>query len=136
MSNLSAIQKLYDAFGRGDIPGVLEQLSEDIRWEAWTIDNTAQKSDVPYMRERSGRDAVAGFFSDIQEDFELNAFRPLAFLEGENRVAVIISVDFTVRSTGKRLEDEEIHLWTFDSDGKIVEHRHFLDTAKAIEAHT
>ena len=136
MSNLPAIQELYEAFGRGDIPGVLEQLSEDVRWEAWAIDNTAQKSDVPYMRERNGREAVGGFFSDIQEDFELNSFRPLAFLEGENRVAVIISVDFTVRSTGKRVEDEEIHLWTFGSDGKIAEHRHFLDTAKAIEAHS
>lgn len=136
MSNLTVVQGLYEAFGRGDIPAVLEFLADDVRWEEWPTPNTAQQSDVPYMRARAGREAVKGFFEDIQEDFELNSFRPQAFLEGEDRVAVLIAVDFTVRSTGKRVEDEEIHLWEFGSDGEIVGHRHFLDTAKAIEAHS
>jgi SnoaL-like protein len=76
------------------------------------------------------REAVAGFFQDIQEDFEMNSFKPHSFLEGEGRVAVVIEVDLTVKSTGKRLQDEEIHLWEFGSDGKVVSHRHFLDTGK------
>jgi ketosteroid isomerase-like protein len=136
MSNVETIKQLYEAFGRGDIPGVLEQLAEDVRWEQWPTGNAAQEQDVPYMRPRSGREAVGGFFQDIQEDFEMNSFNPHSFLEGEDRVAVLIEVDLTVKSTGKRLQDEGIHLWGFGSDGKVTSHRHFLDTAKAIDAHS
>jgi hypothetical protein len=40
-----------------------------------------------------------------------------------------------VRSTGKRVQDEEIHLVEFDSEGRVSGFRHLLDTAKAIDAH-
>jgi ketosteroid isomerase-like protein len=136
MSNLDTVQQIYEAFGGGDIPGILERLAEDVRWDHYPTGNAAQDRDVPYMRSRSGREAVSGFFQDIQQDFELNSFSPRAFLEGDGHVAVLIEVDFTVRSTGKRVQDEEIHLWEFGSDGKAVSHRHFLDTAKAIDAHS
>jgi uncharacterized protein len=136
MSNVETIQQLYEAFGRGDIPAILERLAEDIRWEHHPTGNAAQDQDVPYMRARSGLEAVGGFFQDIQKDFELNSFNPYSFLEGEGRVAVLIEVDLTIKSTGKRLQDEEIHLWEFGSDGKVVSHRHFLDTGKAIDAHS
>jgi ketosteroid isomerase-like protein len=136
MSNIETIKQIYEAFGRGDIPAILEKLAEDVRWEEWSTGNSAQERDVPYMRPRRGREAVGGFFQDVQDDFELNSFSPLAFLEGDDRVAVLIEVDLTVKSTGKRLQDQEIHLWEFAPDGKAVSHRHFLDTAKAIEAHS
>jgi uncharacterized protein len=135
MSNVGTMQQIYEAFGRGDIPAILERLAEDVRWEQWPTGNAAQERDVPYMRGRSGREAAAGFFEDIQKDFELNSLNPHAFLEGDDRVAVLIEVDLTVRSTGKRLTDEEIHLWEFGRDGELTGFRHFLDTAKAIEAH-
>ena len=136
MSNMEAIRQIYEAFGRGDIPGVLERLAEDVRWEQWATGNTAQERDVPYMRPRSGREAVRGFFQDVHEDFQMNSFNPHAFLEGEGRIAVLIEVDLTIKATGKRLQDEEIHLWEFGPDGKVVSHRHFLDTAKVIAAHS
>jgi hypothetical protein len=62
--------------------------------------------------------------------------QPHSFLEGNGRVAVLIEVDLTGKATGKRLRDEEIHLMEFGSDGEMTGFRHFLDTAKAIEAHS
>jgi ketosteroid isomerase-like protein len=32
LSNLNAVQKVYDAFAKGDIPTVLGSLSADIAW--------------------------------------------------------------------------------------------------------
>jgi hypothetical protein len=32
------------------------------------------------------------------------------------------------------LFDEELHLWTFDEDGRVVRLRHYRDTAKHIAA--
>jgi len=30
--------------------------------------------------------------------------------------------------------DEEMHLWTFDANGKVIRLRHYTDTAKHIQA--
>ena len=49
---------------------------------------------------------------------------------------MLIEVDLTGKATGKRLRDEEIHLMEFGSDGEMTGFRRFLDTAKAIEAHS
>ena len=136
MSNVATVQEIYEAFGRGDIPAILQRLAEDVRWEHHPTGNTAQDHDVPYMRPRLGRDAAAGFFQDIGEDFEMHSFNPHTFLEGEGLVAAVIEYDLTVKATGKRLRDEEIHLWEFGAEGKATAYRHFLDTAKAIEAHS
>jgi ketosteroid isomerase-like protein len=136
MSNAETVQRIYEAFGRGDVPPILERLAEDVRWEHHPTGNSAQDRDVPYMRPRSGREAVAGFFEDLKKDFEMHSFNPRSFLEGDDLVAAVIEYDLTVTATGKRLRDEEIHLWEFAADGKITGFRHFLDTAKAIEAHS
>ena len=82
MSNVEAMQQIYEAFRSGDIPEILERLAEDVRWEPWPTGNAAQDANVPHMRLRRGREAVAGFFQEIQEDFELNSFNPHSFLEG------------------------------------------------------
>ena len=135
MSNVETMQQIYEAFGRGDIAANVERHAEDVQWEQWPTGNAAQERDVPYMRARRGREAVAGFFEDIQDDFEMNSFSPHTFLEGDGQVAVVIEVDLTVKATGKRLRDEEIHLVEFGSSGEVTAFRHFLDTAKAIDAH-
>jgi uncharacterized protein len=134
--NAHTVQRIYEAFNRGDVPAILERLAEDVRWEHHPKGNTAQDQDIPYMRRRHGRDEVAAYFSEVEEDLEIHSWNPLAFLEGDERVAVMFEIDCTVRSTGKQIRDEQIHLWQFGADGKVSALRHFLDTAKAIEAHS
>ena len=100
MSNVETVQQIYEAFGRGDVPAILKQLAEDVRWEHHPTGNVAQDQDVPYMRPRSGREAAAGFFQDVDEDFEMHSFNPHAFLEGDGLVAAVIEYDLTVKATG------------------------------------
>ena len=33
ISNLETVQHIYEAFGKGDIPGILANLSEEALWE-------------------------------------------------------------------------------------------------------
>jgi uncharacterized protein len=133
--NLATVRELIAAVERGDVPGFLERLAEDVRWEYHPRGNTAQDRDVPYMRFRQGREAAAGFYHDITEDFELHSLEAHSFLEGDGKVAVVLAYELTIKATGKRIVDEEVHLYEFDSNGKVSTFRHFLDTAKAIEAH-
>ena len=71
----------------------------------------------------------------VGDDLEFHELRgPRNLLEGGNQVAATIKIDFTVKETGERVRDEEIHLWTFDDAGKIAGMRHYADTAKHIKA--
>jgi ketosteroid isomerase-like protein len=135
-SNIETIQSLIESVKQGDIPAFQRQLAEDVRWEYHPTGNTAQDADVPYMRLREGPEAAAGFIHDIEKDFELHWIEPRAFLEGDGHVAVLLEYELTVHHTGKRIHDQEIHLYDLDANGKVKAFRHFLDTAKAIEAHT
>ena len=61
--------------------------------------------------------------------FELHRFQPKTFLENDNIVVVLIDVDLTVRSTGKRItEEDEIHIWHFDAEGQVIKYGHKVDT--------
>jgi ketosteroid isomerase-like protein len=35
MGNLETVQKVYEAFGRGDVPAILDELADDVRWDVW-----------------------------------------------------------------------------------------------------
>lgn len=134
--HVETVRRMIHALMDGDVPAFLAGLADDVRWEHHPTGNTAQARDVPYMRLRRGREAAAGFYDDITEAFELHSLNPHSFLAGDDRVAVVLEYELTVNATGKRVHDEEVHLYEFDSDGKVIAFRHFLDTAKAIAAHS
>ena len=134
MSNIATVQSLYEAFGRGDVPAILDRLADDVSWEAWQVPNTAQESQVPWMLPRRGREGAGEFFQAVAAELEFHGFEPTNLLEGGNQVAATIRIDMTAKATGERFQDEEIHLWTFDEAGKVSGLRHFLDTAKHIRA--
>jgi hypothetical protein len=56
-ANLQVVHQAYAAFGKGDVPGVLAILTEDVRW------STPGPPDViPYAGLRTGHEQVAGYF--------------------------------------------------------------------------
>lgn len=133
MGNVDTVQEIYAAFGRGDIGAILERLADDVRWDEWPATSRTEEA-IPYLATRVGRDAVSAFFGEITEALEFERFEPSAFLASDDQVAAVINVTLAVKSTGTRVEDSEIHLWTFGTDGKIVALRHFLDTLQHAEA--
>src|SRR5215207_5613890 len=118
MSNAQTVQGLYEAFGRGDIPAIMEQVADAVEWEQWGDSNTGQEAGLPWMIRRSGKQGVAEFFQAVADSFEFHSLQPMNILEGGNQVAATVAFDATVRETGERLRDEEIHLWSFDDAGK------------------
>jgi ketosteroid isomerase-like protein len=126
MSNLATIKEIYEAFGRGDVPTIVSKLADDVEWEKWD-DNFAQQADVPYLRYRQGPQAVIGFFQEIAR-IGIKQFRILSVMEGANQIAAEIELETAT------FDDQEIHLWTFDDDGRITRFRHYVDTAKHIAA--
>ena len=54
-------------------------------------------------------------------------------MEGDNQVTAEVVIE-TRLPNGGSYRDEELHLWTFDGDGKVSRLRHYTDTAKHIAA--
>jgi ketosteroid isomerase-like protein len=130
-ANLLTIRETYAAFGRGDVPAILDLIAEDCDWEAWG-DNSAQAAGVPHLQRRRGPSGVAEFFAAVAE-LEMHDFKVLDYLAGDDQVAAEIVIEASTPKGG-RFRDEELHLWKLDAHGKIVRLRHYVDTAKHIAA--
>jgi uncharacterized protein len=130
-TNLAVVAQIYEAFGRGDVPTLLEYLADDVAWDAWA-DNSAQRAGVPWLMARYGKASVVEFFGVVGQ-FQFHEFAVLSIFGSGNQVAAEILIDATVPE-GRRLRDEELHLWTFNDSGRVVRFRHYVDTAKHIAA--
>lgn len=131
-NHLETVSAIYAAFGKGDIPSIIQHLSDNVQWEAWA-DNSAQKAGVPWLQARSGKASALQFF-EIVSTFKLREFRVLSLLAGGNQVAAEFVIEFEAAGTGAICRDEEMHLWTFDDNGKVIRLRHYADTAKHMAA--
>ena len=131
MGNLATVQAIYAAFGNGDVPAIIDQMAEDVEWEQWE-DNLAQKAGVPSLQARFGKAGVSEFFA-VAATMGISQFEVLNLMEGDNQVAATIVIESDVPGGG-RYRDEEIHLWSFDQNGKVKGLRHYVDTAKHIAA--
>ena len=120
-ANLAAVQRIYEAFGRGDVPAILDELADDV---AWDVD--APSYGVPIYEPGTGKDHVQRFFGELQ-GLEFHTFQPTNFLVGGDQVAVTIDIDVTVKATGRTARALEIHLWTFGDDGRVTRFFHAID---------
>ncbi|HEY3496118.1 MAG TPA: nuclear transport factor 2 family protein [Polyangiaceae bacterium] len=127
---IATVRTIYQAFGRGDVPTILELLHPDVEWEHDAIDHG-----IPWLRPGRGRDHVAAFLGEVSK-LEFHAFAPEAFLTDESRVAVFVRHEVTNPATGKRFAGVEIHYWTFDETGRVSRMKHFADTAQHKDAAT
>ncbi len=134
MSNQQTVQDIYAAFGRGDIPAILERLADDVQWDHLPDGSGAERHAVPWLVARTGRDDVAGFFEALG-GLEIHELAPTAILADGDTVVVLLDEDATVRATGERFRDATAHVWTFGPDGRVVAFRHIADTVKHVEAY-
>lgn len=128
-SNVRSVEAIYAAFGRGDVPAILEHLADDVDWEYGQAENS-----VPWLQRRRGRAAVAQFFAALSA-LDFHKFVPKALIEGPGLVVALVDVEATVKQTGLRIaEEDETHIWRFDDRGRVVRFRHAADTAQHVAA--
>ena len=119
---VEVVKGLYDAFGRGDVPGVLGAMTDDIEWN--------EAEGMPYGGVYRGGDSVAqNVFGPITEDIPDFAVTPEEYFEAGGRVAVVTRYTGTGKATGKTLDLPVVHVWDV-RNGKIARFRQFADTVK------
>jgi len=127
----TTVADIYAAFSRGDVPAILGALSPTVEWDT-DPGNYGRRAGVEALQSRHGPEEVALFFEYIGA-CTFREFTVRELMVGESSVAAHVYVDFSMPGGG-RLGSPEIHLWTFDGDGKVAAFAHFVDTAKLIAA--
>lgn len=125
---IAAVQRLYAAYGRGDIEAVLAELSDDVDWAA-----EASGTSVPWWGAFHGKGEVPRFFKEIVTNVDVTEFDLIGFASSESDVVATIHWTFTVRATGKTASMYMQHWWRF-ADGKIAFFRGSEDTAQSAAA--
>jgi uncharacterized protein len=121
--HVATVRSLYEAFGRGDIPTIVDAVADDVEWEAGAVDHG-----LPLLAPGRGKAHVAAFFEQLA-DVEFKRFEPRLLFGSGDHVMAVIAVEFLVPKTGHSVREEaEGHLWTFGPDGKVVAFRHYVDT--------
>jgi ketosteroid isomerase-like protein len=129
MNPIETVQRIYAAFGRGDIPAILAELADDVQWEYDTFPNP-----MPWMQPRHGRAGAASFFEALG-GIQITKFEPLHLLADGRTVLGVFNVEFTVKATGQQVkEPEEVHIWHLDEAGKVLRFRHRVDTWQQAQA--
>jgi ketosteroid isomerase-like protein len=124
MSNVQTIQQIYEAFGRGDIPAIIDKLDQNVEW-----DTEIETPGVPWLTPRRGAANIPGFFEALAP-LTITRFDPHTFFENGDKVFALIAIEGSSSLSGKPFNmPYEGHLWAFNSDGKVTRFQHVADTA-------
>jgi hypothetical protein len=127
MSNADTLRDGYEAFGRGDLDGAVENFTDDVRWE------NPEAPQVPNPGVTEGKDAVKQFFAELGDYWESFTITPDEFIESGDTVVVLSHSESKGKETGKEVKLPWVHVWRF-SDGKVKEVHVLTDTALAADA--
>jgi uncharacterized protein len=125
---IEAVQRLYAAYGRGDLDGVLAELADDVDWAA-----EASSTSVPWYGPHAGKGEVPRFFKAIGSNVDVTEFTLLSIAGNDTDVMVVVRWAYTVGATGARAAMTMQHWWRF-ADGKIVFFRGAEDTEQSAAA--
>lgn len=122
--NKRVVQSIFEAFGRGDIPGVLAHVSEDVVW------NAPGPPNVPYYGERRGHAGATEFFVQLGTNVNFETFEVGEFIAEGDSVVVTGSERGRVRGTGKTFDNQWVLV--FKVGGGKVESFHCYDNTAAV----
>jgi ketosteroid isomerase-like protein len=126
--NAALIQSLYDAFKRGDIPFILNHLTEDVDW---TMEGP---SIIPYAGKRTGVAQVKQFFEALASTQTNHKLTMESLLAQGDQVSGLGRFSATVTATGRSFDSRVAHFFTV-RDGKISRFVDVVETAAMADAY-
>jgi uncharacterized protein len=118
--NLQVVKNGYAAYSRGDIPGLLALLAEDIEWQS-------PGAGLPLAGTYRGHDGAANFFEKLALEMDVLDFQPREFVADGDRVLVIGWERVKVKATNRTIELDWLMAFTV-LNGKIAKFREYTDT--------
>src|SRR5438270_1550961 len=95
IQNTERVTEIFEAFGRGDVAYILDQLADDARFVSH-LDPI-----VPWAGEFAGKDNVARYFQALGGSVDVTNPTVNAVVAQDETVVAMGDVSFSVRETGK-----------------------------------
>ena len=121
MSNLDTARSAYDAFGKGDLNALREDMAEDAVW--------ITSDELPLGGSVEGRDQIMGNFAQIPNYWSEFRVEPEEFIEADGYV-VVRGTQHAANDRGS-MDAPFVHVMKYDGDGKLARSEFFSDSAKA-----
>ncbi len=105
------LKAIYDAFGTGNIPFILDHMSEKFTWE-----DPANPSIVPYGGKFEGKNDMMRFFQGLGESTDTTLWEVDEYISEDDKVAAIGRHGIGCKKTGKEAIMNWVMIWHFDGD--------------------
>ena len=126
-SAIGVVRDFYNCLAKGDVPGVLELLDQEVRW-------TECEGFPYYSGTWVGPQAVLdNLLKRVAADWNGFTATPQQYLVEGSRIASFGAYTGVYRQTGKAMRADFAHLWTVEN-GRLTSFRMYADTAKVREA--
>ena len=119
--NTEQVTNIFEAFGRGDVPFILDQLTDDARFVSHL--DTA----VPWAGDYAGRHEVARYFQAMGSSVEVTAHPVDTLVAQGDTVIAAGDVSFVVRESGRSGSSEWVYIFKL-ADGQVQRFDQFNDT--------
>jgi ketosteroid isomerase-like protein len=126
-ANVQLVQKIFRLFGEGNIPALLNELTDDIIWIL------PGPKTIPWAGVYEGKQGVVEFFTRMGGNYEFQKFEPREFFAQGDRVVVLGYNEATPKSTGKQVKEEWVMTLTI-KNGKVSHFQEYNDTWKRVLA--
>ena len=122
--NLQLVESIFEAFGRGDIPFILDQLTDDVRFVAHL------EPAVPWSGDYAGKANVVDYFQALGGAVEVTAHAVNELVVQGDTVVAMGDVSFRTRGNGKPGESSWVYVWKL-RDGQVCGYDQFNDPGLA-----
>ena len=121
--NIRTIQRVYEAFGRGDVAFIASCVTDDVDWASDTSSDAA-----PWYGPHKGPQGVGDFFSAFGSTMDVEEFTPLTYAANDDDVLTVVRFQTKAKKTGTT-SSMQLHHWFRFQNGKIAYYRGTEDTA-------
>ena len=128
IDNTERVTKIFEAFGRGDVGYILDQLADEVRFVSH-LDPI-----VPWAGEYSGKHDVARFFEALGGSVEVTDHPVNALVAQGDTVVATGDVSFHVRENGKAGSSKWVYIWKL-ANGQVQSYDQFNDSGLAEAFH-
>ena len=125
--NVSVVRGMYEAFGRGDIAGVIAALHPQIEW--LEAENFIYADGNPYIGPQA---VLEGVFMRIAAEWEGFSVAPKEILDAGDTVVGHGYYSGTYKQNGRSVRAQFAHLFSF-REGKVVGFQQYTDTAQFLQ---
>ena len=113
---VALVQEIFDCFERGDIPGILARVDEQVRWQ-----HPGDPSLLPFAGVFQGWAGVLQYLQAVRQSLRISSLEFRQFRHDSNQVLVDIRVLATALPGEVSFQIDAALVWTIGDRGKVIQ---------------